>query len=275
MKVYVHTDIEGVAGWVFFSQPERADPFLLAHQQRMNRLLTAEVAAACQAALDAGAQEVWVNDAHGPAYNIQFEDLPDACQIMHGRGGYFDAWLSQLDDSFDAMVCIGQHAMAGTPHSVCPHSLWHLTANGESLKLSETTMAAALAATRGVPTVFVSGDDKICAEVTGAIPGIHAAVVKWGIAGQNARSLMPRAAQRLIYDGVTQALKDRRNIQPYTLAGPFAVNISNRDPAERILPEDVSGDELWETVHRALNTTSYGHFGQDPLEDGSYRWPRH
>ncbi|MFA9478837.1 M55 family metallopeptidase [Phycisphaerales bacterium AB-hyl4] len=143
----MHTDVEGVAGWVFYGQRDMDRSANREHTHRMNALFTGEVVAACEAALDAGASEIYINDAHGPCHSVDFERLPAGCRIIHGRPGYFDAWLSQLDETFDAMICVGQHAMAGTPASVCPHSMWHVN---DGLKLSETTMAAALAGTKGV-----------------------------------------------------------------------------------------------------------------------------
>ena len=38
MKVYIHTDIEGVAGWTFFGQHVPESPGHVAHALRMNRL---------------------------------------------------------------------------------------------------------------------------------------------------------------------------------------------------------------------------------------------
>jgi D-amino peptidase len=268
-KVYVHTDIEGIAGYVFFMNTGQSMENV-AHLQRMNHLLTQEVKAACTAALDWGADEVWVNDSHGFCYNILFEELPKQCQIMHGRPGCFDAWLSCFDGSVDALVSIGMHAMAGTPHAVCPHSRWHI--NG-TLALSEATMAAALAGYHRVPCVCVSGDDQICREVNDKIPACETVVVKWGIAAQNARSLMPAAACERIYRGVTAGLQRAADIPPYVIPGPYRLNISDRDPEVTIFPEDIAGDDLWETVHRALNSTTYGHYGQDAIDDRSYRWP--
>ena len=270
MKVYIHTDIEGVAGWVFWGSRSKsfANHY---HSQRMNQLLTNEVKAACRAAIDSGADEVWVNDSHGCCYSILFEQLPKQCPIIHGRPAYFDAWLAYFDSTIDALVCIGQHAMAGTPHAVNPHSLWHV--NGGEIKLSECTMAAALAGYHDVPCVCVSGDEKICAEAKQKIPQLETVDVKWAIAAQNARSLTPETACEKIYQGVQEALKRKDDIPPFKIPGPYRLNISDRDPSKMILKRDGEGEDFWQTVHDTLNKTSYSNYGQDPIDDGSYRWP--
>ena len=46
MKVYVQTDIEGVAGFCFFENRRSRDYEVINHRYRMYKLLTAEVNAA-------------------------------------------------------------------------------------------------------------------------------------------------------------------------------------------------------------------------------------
>jgi D-amino peptidase len=241
------------------------------HTQRMNQLLTDEVKAACKAAIDSGADEILVNDSHGCCYNIFFEQLPPSCQIIHGQPGHFDAWLGAFEPDVDALICIGMHAMAGTSHSVCPHTMWHI--NNDAFQLSEGTMAAALAGSRGVPCVCVSGDDKICAEFTQKIPQIETAIVKWGLAIQNAKSLVPTAACEKIYQSVKTGLARREKIPPFQIPGPYRINLSDRNPDEMFFKEAVCGDDFWKTVHQALNQTTYGHFNLDEPDDKSFRWP--
>jgi len=273
MKVYIHTDIEGVAGWVFYADGKNPSISNWHHLQRMNRLLTAEVNAAVEACKAAGADEVLVNDSHGPCYSINFEDLDPICRIIHGRSGHAPNWLPLLDESCDAAVAIGMHAMAGTPKAVCPHSYWHLRDGaGKKWALSECTMFAALAGSKGVPVVAVSGDDKICAEVREKVPGCITAEVKQGLAPQNACSLIPSAACALIRDTVGRGLAMRSQIKPFVLNGPFVLNVSNRDPSVYMQDEDGRGDQLWETMHSVCNKIG-NHFGSDPIDDGTWRYP--
>ena len=164
MKVYVQTDIEGVAGFCFRENRANRDSENIRHRYRMYKLLTAEVNAAVQAAFEAGATEVLINDNHGSGYNIIFEDLDPRCRIIHGRNSSGPHWLPLLDSSFDALVLIGMHAMGGTPKAIIPHSTWKV--NGGELYLSEGSMAAAIAGDFGVPTVMMSGDNKIAAEIS-------------------------------------------------------------------------------------------------------------
>lgn len=272
MKVYINTDIEGVAGWTFYSS-RSPSPLNTAHLERMNRLLTREVNAAAIACREMGSDEVYVNDGHGSAYNILFEDLDPCCRIIHGRNGHGPSWLPMLDESFDAAVAIGMHAMAGTPQAVCPHSCWLVTlGDGSRKKLSECMMFAALAAEKGVPLVTVSGDDKIAAEVAGNIPGCETAVVKEGLASQNACALVPSRACDLIAAKVRAGLARRKSIQPFRLQGPYRLNVSDRDPAAPALSEDRAGEDLWALMHEVCRCFG-NRWGDQSIDDRSWRYP--
>jgi D-amino peptidase len=272
MKIYIHTDIEGIAGWVFYASWDNS-LWNLRHMERMNHLLTNEVNAAAQACVEMGAEEIYVNDNHGSGYNILFEELIPQCKIIHGRSGHAPSWLPLLDKNFDAAIGIGMHAMAGTGAAVCPHSCWHLTSgDGKEIKLSECSMFAALAGTKGVPVIAVSGDDKICVEMKNKIPDCEIAVTKEGLSSQNTCSLIPSKACELIYNKVKAGLAKRSKIKPYELTGPFKLNISDRDPAKKELVEDICGNDLWQLMHEVCRC--FGNkWGDESIDDRSWRYP--
>ena len=271
MKVYIHTDIEGIAGWAFYA--EFSDTiFNYHHVQRMNQLLTNEVNAAAKAAFVAGATEVYISDNHAYCYNILFEQLDPRCKVIIGRPGYAPAWLPLLDESFDAAIAIGMHAMAATPGAVCPHSYWHTTlGSGEQIALSECTMFAALAGEKGVPVVAVSGDDKIIAEVNEKLPDCETAIVKEGLAAQNCCTLVPARACELIAEKVKLGLAKYAKIAPYKLTGPYKLSLSNRDP-DVLQIKEVEGDDLWTLMHDSCR--EFNNWGEQPIDDASWRFPR-
>ncbi len=223
MNVYIQTDIEGTAGFVFFENRKNDSHENIFHRTRMRKLQTGEVNAAVRAAFDAGAESVVINDNHGCGYNILFEELDPRCEIIHGRNGSGPAWLPDLDSSIDAMVLVGMHAMAGTEKALLPHTLWMVN-NGE-YKLSEPSSAAALAGDLDIPTVFVCGDDLVCAEMREKVPGIETAVVKKALGTYMARSRCPEKAREMIYQGVLAGLKRRKKIKPFKIPGPCSVNL--------------------------------------------------
>ena len=260
MKVYIQTDIEGVAGFCFFEN--RKDPSVenFHHRERMRRLLTNEINAAVRGALAEGAEEILVNDSHGTGYNILFEELDPACKIIHGRNCSGPHWLPLLEKS-DALLLVGMHAMGGTPVSITPHSLWKV--NGGKILLSEGTMAAAIAGEMGIPAVFVSGDDKITAEFREKIPEIEAAAVKQSLSPFQCCSLIPSKACNLIEEGVRKGLRRRDEIPPYVIPGPVELTLfdsENHAPPLHEILSPVTADTIGEAFlkyERAMAWTSF------------------
>jgi D-amino peptidase len=63
MRIFISADIEGVTGVTNWNETEKPH----ADYPEFREQMTAEVAAACEGALNAGATEIVVKDAHGAA----------------------------------------------------------------------------------------------------------------------------------------------------------------------------------------------------------------
>jgi len=272
MKVYIQTDIEGVAGFASFEDRQTTTVENHEHRQRMYRLLTGEVNAAIRAAKACGADLIYVNDSHGAAYNILFEELEEGCEIIHGRGGHFPTWLPSLDNTFDAMILVGMHAMGGELDGVCPHSKW--VVNGGALYMSEASMAMALAGDLGIPTVFASGDQVITAEVRAKIPQIQTAVVKHAYGPFVCRSVLPKKAQEMIFAGVKKGLEQRHAIPPYRVKGPITLNLLDSPrhipPLKLILKKPVQGKTVSEAFEKAIKAFPWNTYGRKVMDYYAY-----
>ena len=248
MKVYIQTDIEGVAGFCFFENRKDQSQWNVLHRQRMNRLLTNEVNAAVVAAFDSGASEVYVNDSHGSGYNIIFEDLDPRCLIVHGANGTGGWFLPKFDSSFDAMILIGMHAMGGTKFAITPHSLWDV--NDGKLFLSEGAMAAAIAGDFNVPVIVVSGDDKICAEFAEKVPDTIRVETKEALAPHRACSKIPARSCQEIANAVKTGMANIANIKPYKIPGPIKLVLW--DSPKHIPPFEQTGEPVYaDTIQEA------------------------
>lgn len=274
MNVYIQTDLEGVAGVVSYEDCTSRTIENFTHRQRIYRLLTGEVSAAVRGCKSAGATTICVNDSHGSGYNILFEELESGCEIIHGRSSTLETWLPFLDASFDALVCIGMHAMTCTPLANMPHSKWVL--NGGEVYLSEGSMAAALAGCFNVPLVFVSGDQTVTSEILEKVPETEVGVVKQALSPYAARSLLPREAQRVIEEGVKRGLERRAEIAPYKVPGPpYRLNLldSPDHATEKLcLEEDVTGDDFLEVFNRTITSFPWCPNRGSQKVDG-YRYP--
>ena len=206
MRVYVSSDIEGVAGVV---NAEHTSPAGGTEYQRARRLMTQEVNAAARAAFDAGASVVVVNDAHGPNTNLLVEELDERVQLITGKPKAL-SMVHGIDEGFDAALFLGYHARPGTAEAILDHAYLGsvvdtLTLNGRAH--GEFALNAMLAGAYGVPVVMASGDDKLATEVGEILPDTEVAVVKWAASRTAARTLTPATARVTIASAVTRALR--------------------------------------------------------------------
>lgn len=204
MRVYISSDIEGVAGVVDRGHSSPTGP----DYGRARRLMTGEVNAAAAAAFEAGAVTVLVNDSHGPMNNLLVEDLDERIELVTGRPKPL-TMVHGVDDGFDLAMFLGYHAKAGTAGGVLEHSyngicVFDITLDGRSY--GEFGLNAMLAGYHGVPVVLASGDQKLAAEVADVSPRTEAVVVKQAVGRNAARTLTPRAAHARIAEAVARVL---------------------------------------------------------------------
>lgn len=216
--VYISSDMEGIAGLATWRQvlPGGDD------YPRARRLMTAEVAAACRAALDGGVGRVVVNDAHASMQNLIPEDLPEGVLCLQGspkRGGMMAGLAGH--GPFDAAAFIGYHAPSGATRANMAHTVTRrvhgMDVNG--VAAGEAWMNAAYAASLGVPVVLISGDDAACDALASAIPGLRTVPVKWSHAEEASLSLHPADARKAIHD----ALRTVAAMDVADLPGPMAL----------------------------------------------------
>ena len=120
MNVYISADIEGITGITHWDETEKTNPDdYIQYQDQM----TKEVAAACEGALNAGATEILVKDAHDSGRNILADRLPEDVKLIRGWSGHPLCMVQELDESFDAAVFIGYHSRAGSDANPLAHSM--------------------------------------------------------------------------------------------------------------------------------------------------------
>ncbi len=229
MKVYISADIEGVAGITNWEEARKEHPTYPEFREEM----TAEVVAACEGAMAAGASEILIKDAHGSGRNIIASRLPDCARLIRGWSGHPLCMVQELDESFDALMFLGYHSKAGSDGNPLAHTLSlkvsRLAINGETA--SELFIHSLAAAMYRVPVVFVSGDKGICADAQALIPKITAVPVSQGI-GPSTVSIAPRRAQKLIQEGVRAALDSDIAACRLALPEKFTLEITYDNPVE-------------------------------------------
>lgn len=226
MKVYISADMEGVAG---ITSVEQTNPVGQPEYAASCKLMTAEVNAACEGALAAGATDIVVNDSHWNMRNIIHEALPPSVRLI--RGSLKPLSMNQgIDPSFDAAAYVGYHAGIGTRDAILDHTytdetIFDVRINGEPC--SEARINAAVAGAYGVPVVFISGDQNACADAKSFLPWIEAVEVKQAIGRYAAASLSPEQARDRIKVAMQKALGGLRSgsPKPYAFASPVTLEI--------------------------------------------------
>jgi D-amino peptidase len=124
---------------------------------------------------------------------------------------------------------IGYHSATTNPEGVRAHTFASARYTAVSLNgipLAESTFNAALAAHFGVPVVAISGDDAAVAELHAIVPHASGAVVKEAIGFHAAITRTPNEAQSLIQRAVQTGLQRRAEVRPYTIPGPYRLDLS-------------------------------------------------
>lgn len=229
MKVYISADIEGVTGATHWDETDQKNAFYGELREQM----TAEVAAACEGALQAGGSEIWVKDAHDSARNIIAAKLPREVRLVREWSEHPFGMMQELDETFHAALMIGYHSRAGSNGSPLAHTMTgnmiHIAINGQYA--SEFVVSAYTAGLVGVPVVFLSGDAALCQEAQGFLPGLSTVAVQHGV-GNSTASIHPHLAVERIRSGVEAAL--RGDLSKCRVPGPdrFSVELRYRKHAD-------------------------------------------
>jgi D-amino peptidase len=205
VKIYLSADIEGVTGISHWDETNKTKDDYAEFREQMTR----EVAAACEAANEAGATEIVVKDAHWTGRNLIAEHLPENVRLIRGWSGHPFAMVQEVDESFAAAMLIGYHAAAGSDTNTLAHTMVgsvveSLYVNGELW--SEFHLHTHACLSKGVPVVFVSGDQGLEQAVKAFNPSIATLAVNQGI-GDSTLSIHPQLALKRIKAEVAKILR--------------------------------------------------------------------
>ncbi|MGH9405440.1 MAG: M55 family metallopeptidase [Terriglobia bacterium] len=227
-KVLVISDLEGVDG--IFNFDEQCIPFKSPLYSESRKLLTAEVNAAVEGLRAGGARAIVVYDNHYGGHNLSALTIDPNVQLL--SGGPVSPTLG-LDSSYEALVFIGLHSMAGTPDGVLPHSFtWdiqNIWVNGK--KVGEIGARVMLAGELGIPAIMLSGDAAACREFKALAPDGECAIVKRAASHTGGYTLPSAAAANLIRGQARLAMEHLASMKPYPMSGPAVVRVEYSNTA--------------------------------------------
>jgi D-amino peptidase len=234
LKIYISADMEGVVGTVTEDQlgPEGFE------YESARRWMTGEVNAAIRGARAAGATEILVSDSHGNGQNLLIDDLPEDVRVVRSWPRPL-SMMAGIDETFDGAIFLGYHASTDNPAGVRAHTM--SSARLTSVKLNgvpvpEAGLNAAIAGHFGVPVIMISGDDVIAEEATALLGDLETAVVKRAYGFHSAETMTPAAANRLIEETATRAVRRIGDFEPWDVGGPVELEVSfkNYRPVEAL-----------------------------------------
>lgn len=227
MKIYISADIEGVCGIADWDEAIHGkvdyEPFRIQ--------MTDEIRAACEGALKANANEIWVKDAHDRARNIiDIKQLPPNVRLIRGWSRHPFMMMQELDETFDAVIMIGYHSFAGSKESPLAHTLDPELIDFVKINdhnASEFLINAYTAAYVNVPVVLVSGDRGLCQHVEQFNKNISTIETNQGV-GQSIISKHPDVVVKQIKEKTAEVLQGDIGKCRITLPEIFKVEISYR-----------------------------------------------
>jgi len=226
MKVFLTADIEGITGTTHWDETDKKHADYAEFREQM----TAEVVAACEGALAAGATEIWVKDAHASGRNLIAAKLPREVRLHRGWSGHPFGMVEGLDASFQALLFVGYHSRAGSSASPLSHTI-----SGAPIYIrlnerytSEFLIYSYVAGLVGVPAVFLAGDAGLCEDARSLIPAMETVAVKEG-AGSSTVNIHPQLAVERIRAGVERALRGDRSRCLVPMPPHFVAAIGYKD----------------------------------------------
>ena len=228
MKVFVSADMEGVSGVTHGEHVLRDGR----EHERARRLMTWEVNAAVEGALEAGAKKVVVNDSHGTMRNIIPEELHEEAELVTGSPKPM-FMMEGIDSSFNAAFFVGYHGMRGSYPSILEHTyssrvVYDFFINDRVM--GETGINAAIAGYYGVPVTLVTGDRRLCEEARTFLRNAVTVVVKEAVGRTAARCISPIKARQLIKNGAAKALKQADKVKPFKIKPPINLKVAFINP---------------------------------------------
>ncbi len=223
MRILISVDLEGISGVVGKNQiHEEGSGFEWARNK-----MAKEVNHAIEGALEGGAREIYVNDAHGSMKNIIPDKLHSEAFLISGDLKEL-SMVEGLQKDVHGLFLIGYHARRGTKGGILDHTysgrvVSQITING--VELGETGINALVAGAYGVPVLLITGDDKVCQEGIDLLGDVYTVKVKEGLSRYAAICLHPEKAGKIIKEKAREAVTNINRFKPFVMDSPYELRV--------------------------------------------------
>lgn len=241
MKIYLTTDIEGVAGVMGKANGIGNS---IANEDTARDLLLKEVNATVEGLVLGGADDILVLDRHGGGNNIDIRGLHPAARFS----GISGCRATLLSSSFDAIVRIGCHAMQGNEsahlhHTMSSGGIANIWLNGSLI--GETGMLVLQGSYFKVPVILISGDEQACREGLDFIGGeIETVVTKESLERYSAIDRNPVKVREELTCKAEKAVKNIARYPLKELSGPYELKVQYMGPNSALRMEMIGAERL-------------------------------
>ncbi|MFQ5832607.1 MAG: M55 family metallopeptidase [Candidatus Thorarchaeota archaeon] len=243
LKVVIVNDLEGISGIDHWHQ-------LLHGFEEFEEVgrteVTEDVNAAIRGLRAAGATEIRVADSHGsggPNKNIIPERLEEGVKLYQEQS-IPDRMTEAVDETVDAAVLIGFHAMADTKDGLFRHTITigpRIEVNGRPV--GETALDAYILAEYGIPVIMATGDQALVREALEFLPGIETVQVKTSTDSKTTDCLPLSEARKLIEEAAERALSKLDEFSPVQVSKPVRIDVTFPKKEQVVLCENIPGAE--------------------------------
>jgi D-amino peptidase len=217
VKLFISVDMEGIGGIGTSKMTSGGKDY-----DTGRKLMTDEVNALVAAIFETGPATIVVNDSHGDMQNLLHTQLDPRVEYIQSNIKPL-GMVQGLDSSFDGVIYIGYHAMAGTENGFLAHtgsgSVKGLWINGT--EVGEGGLNTYFAGAVGVPVILASGDKTFAEEIKKLIPAVRTVSTKEAIGSSAAKLLHPDVVKKALQAEAKAALKDLKNAKPLPVQNPI------------------------------------------------------
>jgi D-amino peptidase len=231
MRVLIAVDMEGISGVVHWDHVKPGH----FEYARFREIMTDEVNAAIDGALDGGATSVVVTDGHNDGRNILIEKLHAPARLNSGS----PAPLSMVEGVQQAEIVffVGYHARANTPEAILCHT-WNDQVRGVWLndrEVGEIGLNATVCGSFGARVALITGDHAAVQEAIDLLGPIESVVVKTASGRMSAECLPTEETRLAIRRAAAHAMV--RQVAPLIISPPIRlrVELTRPDQVDRAL----------------------------------------
>ncbi|HPW63626.1 MAG TPA: M55 family metallopeptidase [Cyclobacteriaceae bacterium] len=212
LKIFISVDMEGIGGIGTSAMTSTGGK----DYDTGRKLMTNEVNAVVSAIFESGPATILVNDSHGDMQNLLQTQLDPRVEYIQSNIKPL-GMVQGLDATFDGVIFIGYHAMAGAENGFLAHTgsgnvkgLW---LNG--VEVGEGGLNTYFASALGVPVILASGDKTFSEEIK-KLTSTRTVITKEAIGASAAKLIHPDVVIKELQTQTKAALKDIKKAKPLT-----------------------------------------------------------